>query len=457
MDVTSARLSNITSNFSLKSTAFRGVLWTVAAFGSQQVLRFASNLILTRVLLPEFFGLMALVNSLRIGLELFSDVGIGQNIIQSPRGEDPRYLNTAWIIQIIRGILLWLACWAVAKPIADFYDTPLLTTLIPVVCLTMVFSGLSSTKFHLLSRKMTLGKLTAFELSKQVVGLAVIVTWAVIYPSVWALAGGAIASAIYKVIASHWFIPGKSNRLDWDSTAAKEIVSFGKWIFLASIMTFLAEQSDRFLIGKLLSLETLGVFTIAFMLAQMPKQVLKRIGHKIIFPLVSRKATLPREQLKNIFLSKRKFLLAGVVLLLAVLVGGGDLLVSFLYDDRYKDASWAMPILCLGGWFSALYYSSSPCLLGIGKPHYNAQSNFSRFLSIVIGIPLGFHLFGAVGAIAAIGISDLPTYATVQRGLWKEQISTLKQDALFSLAFVCLLGLIFMGRTALGIPLPLRI
>ncbi|MEM9567949.1 MAG: oligosaccharide flippase family protein, partial [Cyanobacteria bacterium P01_E01_bin.34] len=118
MDITSARLSNVISNFSLKSTAVRGVLWTVAAFGSQQVLRFASNLILTRLLIPEFFGLMALVNSLRLGLELFSDVGIGQNIIQSPRGEDPLFLNTAWSIQIIRGILLWLACWAIAQPIA---------------------------------------------------------------------------------------------------------------------------------------------------------------------------------------------------------------------------------------------------------------------------------------------------------------------------------------------------
>lgn len=455
MESTVATPSKSASNFFVRSTAVRGVLWTVATFGSLQVLRFGSNLILTRLLIPEFFGLMALVNSLRMGLDLFSDVGIGQNIIQSPRGDEPSFLNTAWSLQIVRGVLLWLACWTIAQPIANFYDTPQLATLIPVVCMTLLFGGLSSTKLHLLNRKMIFGKASAIVLSQRLIGLTVTVTWAAIHPSVWALAGGAVASGIYKMLATHFLLPGASNRLCWDRSAAREIVSFGKWIFLASIMMFLAEQSDRFILGKLLSLETLGVFTVAFTLAEIPKQVLKRIGVRVIFPLVSRKAALPREQLRQMFLTKRKFMLAGIVLLLLMLVGWGDLLVRFLYDSRYRDAMWALPILSLGGWFSALYYTSSPCLLGIGKPHYSAQSNLSRFLSIVVGIPIGFHLFGAVGAIVAIGLSDLPTYITIQWGLWREQLSTLKQDGLFSLAFICLLGFLLLGRIALGIPLHL--
>ena len=63
---------------------------------------------LTRLLFPEAFGLMALIQTFMIGLAMFSDLGIGPAIIQSDRGEDPDFLNTAWVMQILRGICLWL-------------------------------------------------------------------------------------------------------------------------------------------------------------------------------------------------------------------------------------------------------------------------------------------------------------------------------------------------------------
>jgi O-antigen/teichoic acid export membrane protein len=78
------------------------------------VIRFGSNLIITRLLLPEHFGLMALVTTFLVGLALFSDTGVGPNIIQNPKGEEPIFFNTAWTVQAIRGVLLWVvavACW----------------------------------------------------------------------------------------------------------------------------------------------------------------------------------------------------------------------------------------------------------------------------------------------------------------------------------------------------------
>ena len=116
--------------------------------------------------------------------------------------------------------------------------------------------------------------------------------------------------------------------------------------------------------------------------------------------------------------------------------------MHWLYDDRYLAATWALPILSLGSWLSALYYTSSPCLLGIGKPYYNALSNSSRFITILLGIPVGFHFFGELGALVAIACSDVPTYLTNQRGLRNEQLSTFQQDLTFTLVFVGLLSLV---------------
>lgn len=114
---------------SLKSRAIRGSLWTLGGYGTSQLLRFASNLILTRLLFPEAFGLMSLVHIFLQGLEMFSDIGIAPNIIHSDRGDDPSFLNTAWTVQAIRGGGLWLLACAIAWPAARFYSEPMLVQL----------------------------------------------------------------------------------------------------------------------------------------------------------------------------------------------------------------------------------------------------------------------------------------------------------------------------------------
>ena len=73
---------------------------------------------------PELFGIMAIVNSLRTGVDLVSDVGISQNIIHNKNADDPRFYNTAWTLQLIRGFVLWVACSLAAVPLAHFFDAP---------------------------------------------------------------------------------------------------------------------------------------------------------------------------------------------------------------------------------------------------------------------------------------------------------------------------------------------
>ena len=62
---------------------------------------------MTRLLVPEMFGVMALVATIANVIWLLSDIGLGQNIIQSRRGAEPAFLDTAWVVQIVRGLLLW--------------------------------------------------------------------------------------------------------------------------------------------------------------------------------------------------------------------------------------------------------------------------------------------------------------------------------------------------------------
>jgi O-antigen/teichoic acid export membrane protein len=157
---------------SVKKLAIRGMIWTVAGYGAGQILRFGSNLVLTRLLAPELFGLMALVNIFIIGLHLFSDVGVGLNVVQNKRGDEPAFLNTAWTIQVIRGAILGVVCFLITWPLASVYGEPQLLWLIPVVgTISTFFDSFKSPALFSLDRHMAVGTYMKIELVAQVVGI----------------------------------------------------------------------------------------------------------------------------------------------------------------------------------------------------------------------------------------------------------------------------------------------
>jgi len=441
---------------SLKKLAIRGAIWTIICFGGIQILRFGNNLILTRLLKPEYFGLMALVTTLRVGLELFSDIGIAQNIINSKRGDEPVFLNTAWTLQVIRGVVIWLICLLLSFPAAKFYNDERLVLLIPIAIFFSVVDGFSSTSVHSLHRRMELGKLSLYELALQACYLSTLCILVWFYPSIWTLAIGSVIGPIYKLVSSYWLIPKYTNRFTWEPAAVKEILSFGKWMFIASTLMFAAEQADRLVLAKILSFKMLGVYTVAYTLASIPREVIKQLSYKVIFPTISQQADLPREILREKILRQRWLILLGTAIVLAFLTTIGDFLVAFLYDKRYADATWMMPILCSGIWFSLLFYTISPALLAISKPLYSAQSNFARFGVIILGVPLAYYSFGTLGSIIVIAFSDLPLYIVNLYGLWQEKLFCFTQDVQATAFFTVVLTLCLLIRYSLGFGLPIQ-
>jgi O-antigen/teichoic acid export membrane protein len=133
---------------SLRRLVLRGSGLIIGSHGGGQLIRLARSLILTRLLFPEAFGVMSLVWVVMFGLGMLSDLGVGPAIIRDKRGEDPDFLNTAWTLQVIRGVvLLGIAC-LIAYPMATFYNEPDLAQLIPAAGLFALIAGFNSTAFH---------------------------------------------------------------------------------------------------------------------------------------------------------------------------------------------------------------------------------------------------------------------------------------------------------------------
>lgn len=441
---------------SIKKLAYRGAFWTITGFGLSYGLRFINNIILARLLEPKIFGLMGIVNILLIGLELFSDVGIGQSIVSNPKGEEPEFLNTAWTIQIIRGFALWIICLLVTVPIAQFYGNEQLLWLLPFAGFSSVLSGLASTNLSVLNRKLALDKLMLFDLGAQVFSIVVMLTLAWYQRNIWSLAIGGVSLHLFRVVVSHRLSSKLHNRICWNKQAVKEILSFGKWMFVATALMFLAEQADRLILAKLIGFTMVGVFNIAYTLSAIPREVIKKLGNRVIFPTISKYKDLPRATLRTKILSQRRKILLGFALFLAFMVSFGDLIIKALYDDRYIEATWMMPLLCAGIWFSVLFYTNSPALLAIGKPLYSAQSNFVRFFMIAVGLPLAFNFTGILGAIIVIAFSDFPLYLVNIYGLWREKLLCLTQDIWATTLFVGVVTLIVFVRNFVGLGLPIQ-
>ncbi|MEA5418118.1 oligosaccharide flippase family protein [Spirulina sp. CCNP1310] len=439
---------------STKKLAVRGATWVFLGYGANQMLRFVNNLILTRLLMPDFFGLMALATTLRMGLELFSDVGVNQSVVHSPRGEERVFLDTAWTVQVIRGFVLWGVSFLITVPAAQFYGDDRLLLLLPFVGMTTMVDSLRSNAFFTLNRRLEVGKLTMLEFTTSAMGLVVMITWAWLSPTVWALAVGGLAGYLFRTVGSYIFFKEPIPRWTLDRDCLIELARFGRWIFVSAAMMFLAEQSDRLILGRLLPLEMLGIYTIAYTMANIPRQLFKRLSTKVIFPAISQHNQLPRPELNAKIQRQRWPLLLLSALGVALLVSWGDLVILGLYDDRYQDAAWMMPILCGGIWFSVLFYTLSPALLAVGKPSYSAYSNFASLLVVIVGLPLSFQYGGLPWAIALISFSDIFPYLVIQGGLYQEKLLCWKQDILSTLVLLGMTALFLQSRVFLNLGMP---
>lgn len=411
---------------SLKKRVFKSSIWSFGGYGANQVIRLGSNLVLTRLLFPEAFGLMSLVQVFMQGLEMFSDIGINPSIIQNER-RDPDFLNTAWTIQVIRGFFLWIGACILAWPAAQFYNEPTLMQLLPVVGLTTVIRGFRSTKIAVSNRKLHLAKPVLIELGSYILGVITMVSIAFIYPSVWALVCGGIVGAISNTITSHLFLSGEKNRFAWDSSAVQAIKNFGKWIFFSTLVTYLAGEGDRLLLGNLFSFELLGIFSIANMLSQTVNKAIQKLSGQVLFPSY---AEIIRERPHKLYAQLRK---SRIVIIIALWIPSlififfGDQIIDFLYDDRYNDAGWMLQIFALGQLVGCLNAANNGVLLSKGLANINAFILSFQVAIKILSILIGFQLGGVKGVVMGFAATSwlmypIQVYFFRRLSLWQPEV-----------------------------------
>ena len=403
-------MRSLTSAFQgnrLLARVLRSSSWLVIGYGTSQLMRLISNLILARLLFPEAFGLMALVSVVTVGLMMFSDVGIGPAIAQNKRGDDPEFLNTAWTIQVIRGFLLWGGACLLAWPMAQFYGAPELVLYLPIAGISLALAGFNPTRIETAHRHLIVGRLTALDLLSQFIGIASMILLAWITQSVIALVIGGVIGAAAKLALTHFYLPGEANRFRWEKPAAKELMSFGKWIFLSTAFWFVSSQGDKAILGKFLSLDILGIYNIGYFLASFPLLLGHAVNQRVMIPVY--RETPPGASRENAakLRKMRAVISAGIIGLLAVMALVGPALVELLYDDRYVLAGGIVVVISCALIPQVIGMTYDQAALAAGDSRRFFVFSGSRAVVQVVFLLIGITQFGLLGALVGLGLSVL--------------------------------------------------
>lgn len=404
------RIANIFRGTELTARLVRSTSWVVVGYGASQAIRLGSNLILTRILFPEAFGIMALVTMVTVGLMMFSDVGIGPALARSPRGDDPAFLDTAWSIQAIRGTTLWLVTVALAYPFAALYEHPALALYLPVAGLSLVATGLRPTRVELARRHLTVGRVTLLDISSQVLGLAIMVLLALWTQSVMALVLGGVLTNVLRCAMMWVGLPGRHDRFRIEGPALHELLHFGKWIFLGTAFGFVGAQGDKAILGKLLSLDTLGVYNIGFFLATFPMALGQTLAQDLLIPVYRNRPPTASAENRRKLRRMRMLLTSGVCALLLAMAYAGPPLVTLLYDDRYVTAGPIVVLLACGLLPRAIGMSYDQAALAAGDSRRVFFFNAIRASTQIALMVAGLHLFGLIGGITSLGVAMLVTH-----------------------------------------------
>ena len=390
-------------------TAMRGTTWTVIGYGSGQLLRLCSTLLLARLLVPQAFGLIALVNVYLGGLEMLTDLGIGLDVVQNPRGDEPEFINTAYIIQMVRGVLIWGVAAAFARPFAQFYHQPAIVVLALVASTSVLLRGFAGGSVWGLLRHVELKKVTILNLSSDVAGFIVSVIWALISPTAWALVVGRVATALTYVVGSH-LIPGHKFSLQWDRAAAKDILMFGTGIFFSSATYFLSGEAERLIMGKFVTVAELGCFALALAMSGALSGAVQQVGGRVVFPMI---AAALRESTTSAVRRYKKARIIFTALGIVIGVGAiayGPRIVAILLSPKYAMTGWMLQLL---GWRAGQDVFATPTtnfMLASGNSKIAGVANIVRLVAMISGLTVAFSKYGIHAAIAVLAFSGTLGY-----------------------------------------------
>jgi O-antigen/teichoic acid export membrane protein len=318
-----------------------GLGWSYLTHGVQLVVRLGSSLVLTRLLLPEAYGVFGPALAVMFFLEFLSDIGLRPAVVRSARGEDPAFLGTAWSVVMVRAVALSAAAFGLAWVLPPWYEMPELRGVLIALSIRPILMAFQNPTLYVLYRRLNYRVPFYLDISQTLIAVPITILLAWLIGNVWALVLGLLVGDVARLVLSHVLCP-RAPALHWDRPAVHELSHFGLSIFLNTLAFGGWVYFDRLAGPKLLSKDQMGLYVLAWGLAEAMDNLISR-GSEVFYSMLSRKAEGPeraaffRRTARRIAL----FLLPGIVL--AALVAPWAF--NLLYPQKFHGAAILLGLL----------------------------------------------------------------------------------------------------------------
>jgi len=415
---------------SLSKRVVRGGVWV---FGSRLInrgLSFIRIIVLARLLTPNDFGLVGIALLSISMLETFSQTGFSIALIQKKENIQS-YLDTAWTISACRGLTLFILTFFSAPLIATFFNSSQATLVIRFVAISFILTGFQNIGILFFQKELEFIKLFLLEISTTITHFAATIILAVLLKNVWALVIGGLLANLVRFCISYG-INNYRPRIKIEKHKALELFSFGRWIFLSTIVIFLARQGDDLFLGKVLGVTALGFYQMAFMIGNLPSSEITGIISQVAFPTYAKLKSTPGKlndaYIKTIsFISLISFPFAGGIFILA------PYFTTLFLGEKWLPIVTPLQILAISGLIRSVVATGGSLFNAIGKPRFDFKMNLWRLIIIIVTIYPLTRLWGISGTSLSVLLGLLASAYIWLRESMREMNIPLKRFLVISL------------------------
>lgn len=356
----------------LRSKVLRGGALVASGSVAEQVSRFLKNIILTRLLAPEAFGMMALVMSAGTMIQVVTDIGVKEGIIQHPKGADAHHMSAAWWLALLRSISIYACIFLLAPLIAKFYGHHELAPLLRVVALGVILEGSMSARAYIALKEMNFKKWAVLNHGGGILGVVFTVVLCVYMRNVWALVIGNVAESGMRCALSYLLCPYVP-LLSWNKEAVSDLLNFSKGLFGLSFLNMIFSRTDVFVLAKLYPAADLGLYVMGIYLVQTPAGFLtKALGQTLLpaFSKVQGEAARENRMLNQI---TSVLIQAGLPAVVFIALCGRDLL-NLVYGQRYGSVALSVLVASFVVFINVLNSQITVVFYGRGVPQLHRAS-----------------------------------------------------------------------------------
>lgn len=361
-----------------------------------------SSIILVRLLVPEDFGLVALIMAIYAFIELLNAFGFDVALIQNQKATDEHY-DTSWTIRLLFALLAALAMILLAEPMAGFYDDPRLVQL--AYCLSLVFlvNGACNIGVVNFRKHLDFKKEFVFEATTKIVSASLTIVLAYWLRTYWALVFGILANAIIRLALSYWM---NTYRPKFSLSKWRDLYKFSSWLLLNNVLAYLNNKSKDLLIGRFAGISQVGFYSVTDEFASLPTNEFVASVNRATFPGYSKVASNLVE-LKNLYLK----VLASIAFI-GIPSSIGIALIAPIFVPVVLGKDWiaAIPVLQLLSFANAFISVNTNVgfvFIAMGKPKYSTIVLSIRVCLLLSLMMWLLNVEGYIGAAKAVLLTSM--------------------------------------------------